>query len=268
MRKGVAGKYVTLLVVPHEDASNPRRVRLPVWLYRGGLVFIALVVVAPIVYVAVYYEVVARALQAGRLAEENRSLRRYQNKVQALEQSLVESRQLINQILAMAGLDSTRLTELYTGADPAPPEAGAPAGFEGDSPDLPPGSPIPDGLPAAGWISRGFSDVSGTKHNGVDLAMAEGTPVRATAFGVVTFAGLDAEYGNMIVLKNNDSIETVFGHNRQNLVTVGDTVYAGERIALSGNTGASSAPHLHYEVRIKGKAINPIKYFVYEDQIK
>jgi murein DD-endopeptidase MepM/ murein hydrolase activator NlpD len=130
---------------------------------------------------------------------------------------------------------------------------------------LPPSSPIPDGLPASGWISRGFSDIPGKAHPGIDVALSEGSPVFSTAFGTVTFAGLDEQYGYMIVMRNDDSIETVYGHNRENLVQVGDTVFAGQRIAHSGNTGQSSAPHLHYEIRIHGKAVNPIKYFVYED---
>ena len=98
--------------------------------------------------------------------------------------------------------------------------------------------------------------------------MPEGSPVFSTAFGVVTFADFDDEYGYMIIMRNDDSIETVYGHNRENLVQVGDTVFAGQRIAHSGNTGKSSAPHLHYEIRINNKAVNPIKYFLYEDQTR
>ena len=98
--------------------------------------------------------------------------------------------------------------------------------------------------------------------------MPEGTPVYATAFGEITFAGLDSQYGYMIIMHNDDSIETVFGHNSRNLVQLGDTVFAGQRIALSGNTGQSSAPHLHYEVRINSIPVNPIKYFVYENQTR
>ena len=87
----------------------------------------------------------------------------------------------------------------------------------------------------------------------------------STAFGEVTFAGWDDVYGYQVVVKNDDSIETVFGHNSKLLVQEGDTIFAGQEIALSGNTGKSSAPHLHYEIRIHGEAVNPIKYFVYEN---
>jgi murein DD-endopeptidase MepM/ murein hydrolase activator NlpD len=262
----VAKKYVTLLVVPNEDTDNPRRLRLPVWLYRSLLVYIALMVIAPVAYVAAYYEIVARAADAGRLAEENESLRRYQYKVQMLEQELMESRQLVTQITEMAGLDSATMADVYGESDSAIGDKQARMKSGNLSRTLPPSSPIPDGLPATGWISRGFSDIAGKKHPGVDLAMPEGSPVYSTAFGTVIYSGFDDEYGYMIIMRNDDSIETVYGHNSQNLVQVGDTVFAGQRIGLSGNTGQSSAPHLHYEIRINGKAVNPIKYFVYEDK--
>jgi murein DD-endopeptidase MepM/ murein hydrolase activator NlpD len=241
---------------------------MPLWLYRTLLAFIAVVLIAPIAYIAIYYEILARAADAGRLAEENESLRKYQYKVQILEQSLLETRQLMAQITSMAGLDSVLLAEEYNAGDSNPEIEKTRMSPGSISRSLPPSSPIPDGLPATGWISRGFSEIPAKKHHGVDLAMPEGSSVYATAFGTVTFAGLDAEYGYMIIMRNNDSIETVFGHNRKNLVQVGDTVFAGQRIAFSGNTGKSSAPHLHYEVRINHKPVNPIKYFVYENQTK
>jgi len=264
----VAAKYVTILVVPHNDTDNPRRLRMPIWLYRTLLVFIALVLVAPVIYIAIYYEVLARAADAGRLAEENESLRRYQYKVQILEESLLETRQLMAKITEMAGLDSILMADRYGLDDSMIAMEETHMSPGSISRTLPPDSPIPDGLPATGWISRGFSDIPGRKHPGIDMAMSEGTPVFATGFGTVTFAGLDSQYGYMIVMHNNDSIETVFGHNSRNLVQLGDTVFAGQRIALSGNTGQSSAPHLHYEIRVNSIPVNPIKYFVYEDQTR
>jgi len=253
------------MVVPHGDTSNPRRLKMPLWLYRALLVFLVVMLAAPIVYVAVYYEVLARAAEAGRLAEENESLRRYQYKVQILEQSLLETRLLIAQISEMAGLDSVLVAEFYGDDDStaAMPDMRMSPGSL--SRTLPPSSPIPDGLPGTGWITRGFSDIPGKKHHGVDLAMPEGTPVYATAFGTIESCTFDSIFGHMIIMRNDDSIQTVFGHNSKLLVQIGDTVFAGQKIALSGNTGQSSAPHLHYEIRIHGKPVNPVKYFVYEN---
>ena len=86
---------------------------MPVWLYRALLAFAALVLIAPVIYITVYYKVLARAADAGRLAEENESLRRYQYKVQILEQSLLETRQLMAQITEMAGLDSILMADQF-----------------------------------------------------------------------------------------------------------------------------------------------------------
>jgi murein DD-endopeptidase MepM/ murein hydrolase activator NlpD len=264
----VATKYVTLLVVPHEDTDNPRRIRMPVWMFRALIAFAAAMILAPIIYVLLYFETVERAAKARQLAEENETLRKYQYRVSVLESELWETRQLVAQITEMVGLDSLMIAALYVNQELPVSDDHGRVFTGGLSRTLPPDSPIPDGMPATGWISRGYSDIPGKAHLGVDLAMPEGSPVFATAFGAVTFADFDDEYGYMIIMRNNDSIETVYGHNRENLVQVGDTVFAGQRIAHSGNTGKSSAPHLHYEIRIHGKAINPIKYFVYEDQTK
>ncbi len=262
----MSGKYITFLVVP-DDENEPRRFRLPLWLYRVLFAFLILVILAPILYIAIYYEVLAKAAEADRLAEENESLRRYQYKVQILEQSLLETRQLMADIAAIAGLDSVLLADLYIESDTISTPDRKPR-LKSISRTLPPTSPIPDGLPATGWISRGFSDIPGKKHHGVDLALPEGTPVYSTAFGVVKFTGFDEIFGQTVILQNGDSIETVYGHNSKLLVREGDTVFAGQRIALSGNTGISSAPHLHYEIRVNEKAVNPIKYFIHENQTK
>lgn len=260
----MSGRYVTFLMVP-DDEGETRRAHLPVWLFRTLIIFLMLVLIAPIIYIGIYYEVLARAADAERLIEENESLRRYQYKVQILEQSLLETRQLMAEVAAMAGLDSLLLSEIYGEGEIAP------ASVDKMSPGrisrtLPPTSPIPDGLPVTGWISRGFSNIPGKKHRGIDLAIPVGTPVYSTAFGEVTFVGTDDVFGKMVIVRNNDSIETVYGHNSKFMVMVGDTIFAGQLIALSGNTGKSSAPHLHYEIRINNEAINPIKYFVYDDE--
>jgi len=76
--------------------------------------------------------------------------------------------------------------------------------------------------------------------------------------GIIEFSGFDETYGNMVVIKHNDTITSIYGHNKENLVKTGELVVAGARIALSGNTGKSTAPHLHYEVRINDVPVNPM----------
>ncbi len=258
-------KSITLMVIT-DDRREPKQYRMPLWLYRALQAIVVLSILAPIAYVILYYEVIARAADADRLLEENASLRRYQYKVEILEQSLLETQQMMAQVAEMAGLDSVLLGHLYTSEnEPAPPNDLV--NRRSLSRTLPPTSPIPDGLPATGWITQGFSEIPGKRHPGVDLALPVGAPVFSTAFGEVVEAGFDSVFGLTVVVRH-DSIETVYGHNSELLVQVGDTIFAGQRIALSGNSGISSAPHLHYEIRIHGIPINPMKFFVYENQTR
>jgi murein DD-endopeptidase MepM/ murein hydrolase activator NlpD len=95
---------------------------------------------------------------------------------------------------------------------------------------------------------------------GIDLAVSSGTPVIATADGVVTYAGWDSTFGWKVVLSHADDLETMYGHNDSLLVQIGDVKKFGETIAISGSTGVSTAPHVHYEIRRGGVPINPEDY--------
>jgi murein DD-endopeptidase MepM/ murein hydrolase activator NlpD len=98
-------------------------------------------------------------------------------------------------------------------------------------------------------------------HTGLDIAVPEGTEVHATADGVVVYAGNGGGYGLVVYLQHADGFMTVYGHNSKLLVAAGQTVQAGQTIALSGSTGYSTGPHVHYEVRYNGKIADPA-YFL------
>ncbi len=97
-------------------------------------------------------------------------------------------------------------------------------------------------------------------HEGVDIANDYGTPIQATAAGVVTFAGYSGGYGNLIEIDHGNGFVTRYGHNSVLLVTVGTKVNQGESIALMGSTGKSTGSHVHYEVRINGSPIDPMLF--------
>lgn len=97
-------------------------------------------------------------------------------------------------------------------------------------------------------------------HNGTDFAGAHGTNIYATADGVVTHAGWESGYGKMVKIRHAFGIETAYAHNSQILVRKGQRVSRGDHIADMGNTGRSTGTHLHYEVRVGGKPINPMIY--------
>ncbi len=85
--------------------------------------------------------------------------------------------------------------------------------------------------------------------------------MKATADGIVSYAGWSAGSGNTVVIEHGHGFSTAFAHNRQNLVRVGQKVRRGDAIALSGSTGLSTGPHVHYEIWKNGRHVNPNAYF-------
>jgi murein DD-endopeptidase MepM/ murein hydrolase activator NlpD len=97
-------------------------------------------------------------------------------------------------------------------------------------------------------------------HTGVDFASKRGTPVRATADGLVVFSGWRSGYGRLVEIRHMDGLVTRYAHNQKNLVKQGEMVEKGQTIARLGSTGRSTGPHVHFEVRVDGRAVNPLKY--------
>ena len=105
-----------------------------------------------------------------------------------------------------------------------------------------------------------FSHEGGQFHPGVDLTAGFGTPVRATADGVVRSADWNGGYGKLIVIDHGAGIQTLYAHLSRYAVVAGQEVRRGDVVAYSGGTGSTTAPHLHYEVRIGGNPVNPYRY--------
>jgi murein DD-endopeptidase MepM/ murein hydrolase activator NlpD len=97
-------------------------------------------------------------------------------------------------------------------------------------------------------------------HAGVDFAANTGTPVFAGKEGTVVTAGWMSGYGNTVVIDHGGALATLYAHNSQLLVSVGQTVTRGQKIALAGSTGNSTGPHVHFEVRVKGTPVDPMNY--------
>ncbi|ACE83749.1 M23 family metallopeptidase [Cellvibrio japonicus] len=97
-------------------------------------------------------------------------------------------------------------------------------------------------------------------HAGIDFAVREGTEVTSVAAGVVNWAGRHPEYGNLVEIKHGSGLVTRYAHNKSNQVKVGDVVKKGQVIALSGSTGRSTAPHVHFEVYKNGRVVDPASY--------
>jgi murein DD-endopeptidase MepM/ murein hydrolase activator NlpD len=115
--------------------------------------------------------------------------------------------------------------------------------------------------PVSGKVSSGFGMRRGAHHDGVDIPMPRGSPVRAAEAGRVIHSGGGLSgYGNTIILRHAGRLSTVYAHNKRNLVRVGDFVERGQIIAEVGRTGRASTHHLHFEVRRDGRAIDPLDY--------
>tara|TARA_B100001250_G_scaffold224480_1_gene192514 strand:- start:638 stop:1567 length:930 start_codon:yes stop_codon:yes gene_type:complete len=126
---------------------------------------------------------------------------------------------------------------------------------------IPSGSPTKDG-----WISSTYGKrldpISGKMqfHEGVDFAGTAGSSIESVASGLVTWSGYRYGYGNMVEINHGNGYQTRYAHHEKNLVVVGQKVDKGQVIALMGDTGRATGPHVHFEVVKNGKPINPIKY--------
>lgn len=112
-----------------------------------------------------------------------------------------------------------------------------------------------------GWRLSPFGD-NNEMHAGIDIASKMGTPVVAAADGQIVQSSLVGDYGNMVQIDHGNGITTIYGHNSELAVSVGQTVHKGQIISYVGSTGRSTGPHLHYEVRKNDAAINPWDYLV------
>lgn len=110
-----------------------------------------------------------------------------------------------------------------------------------------------------GWRIDPFTGKE-AMHEGVDFVVPAGTPVYASAGGVVEYAGMHPQFGNLVEIDHGNGVITRYAHNSKVLVQVGQMVKRGQKISLSGSTGRSTGPHMHFEVRYKGVAQNPVRF--------
>jgi len=279
-------RHYDFLIIP-EGSSKKVSFRLPFWKTWIILGLLALWSVVLIVSTVFYGKAVSELISGKSLRQENERLKEYNAKVVELERELQEYRRFAGRVAELAGiehpfpknqqqtetslasfqtegylLDEAEIDSTAKRADIAWMRSRRPlSGDEGEL-QLEPDSlrRIPKGQPIDGWITRGFSmkeNVSGGEHPGTDFAAKESTEVRVTADGTVSFVGWDDVYGNLAIVDHGNGYVTYYGHNSEILADSNSFVKRGEVIALSGNSGRSSAPHLHYEIRKDDIPIDP-----------
>lgn len=114
-------------------------------------------------------------------------------------------------------------------------------------------------LPVEGKVWSEYGLRNGRPHKGVDIGAKQGSPIYAVLDGTVVYSGVQGAYGNVVVIEHPDFVMTVYAHNEKNLVSVNEKVRQGQQIATVGATGNARGAHVHFEYRLKGKAINPRK---------
>ena len=244
-------RRLTLIIVPHGDLETKtfevsyRRLRLLAWSALAGLCIL-------VVMVAMWFSLAA---QAARVPPLKRELERFEServKVDSLAHLLAEVEGQYERVRQLLGADGAA-----AGQQPVLPELPAAGSAGQGGPD----GTIIDAWPLGtvrGFITRGLT--GDTDHTGLDIAVPQSTYVRAAGPGTVLEVGQDEIYGNFVRIGHGGELETLYGHASQLLVAKGDQVKRSQVIALSGNTGRSTAPHLHFEVREKGKPVDPQRY--------
>ena len=263
-------RNLSLIIVPH-DRGHSRTIKTSYFRLKVLAVLAALCLAAGVIILGHYVVLLKRSRDMARLEAENRDLREKVALIEDLNRRLESYEVYVKRINYLLGVG---MNEESQAASPA----GRPEGQAGDRESgveviaeenersilvhsLEGEIPSEWPLTRRGFITRGHME-SHTSHPGVDIAVPEGTPVRATASGLVSRVGWDTVYGNFIEVKHSEGYSTLYGHNSALLVQQGQWVRRGEIIAFSGNTGRSTAPHLHYEVRCKGVPVDPQPYML------
>jgi murein DD-endopeptidase MepM/ murein hydrolase activator NlpD len=245
-------------MVHRDGALASREVRLPLWLFRALTITVIVLSVVIVLSAALYAPIIRTAARVPGLNREVAQLREENDQVRYLAAALEQMEQQYEQVRTMLGGDVVPpRTRTYDAVVVQPLLARTPSAESpyGEGLSLPRHWP----LDVRGIVTRGTvsDNEEGERHTGIDIAVPMGTAIRASGGATVESAGWDPEYGLFVLLEHPEGYESMYGHASRLLAEVGDTVQAGEVIALSGSTGRSTAPHLHFEVLHEGQPIDP-----------
>ncbi|TKJ36933.1 hypothetical protein CEE37_14565 [candidate division LCP-89 bacterium B3_LCP] len=276
------GQKATILIVPDLEGT-PHTFKVSYLVLKIASVVIILGFVLFLVILFTWSELYQRANQAEFLALENQQYRAEHQRVAELEDRVKNLKIFENQIRRALGadleLEVTGTTYIPSDSNFSYSELAIPDGRlrrkdhtpfhvsgnakESTAPVFLQDFEVPSLWPVEGFISRGFEYnpvVPGLSHCGIDIVGKEGEVVKATAGGIVTWCGWSDVFGNLIVLAHSSGYFSVYGHNQVNLVKPRQFIDRGTPIALLGNTGQSSAPHLHFEIWLGSQPLDPIGF--------
>lgn len=247
-------RRLSFIVVPHgELRTRTFEVSYGVLLTLLGAGFLLLAVF--VVMMASWWFVAAQAARVPGLEEEVARLESERGQVAALARDLAEAEEQYERVRRLLGVEGAAQASREVALPPLRGDVagGAPA---------PEASAMPSSWPLsqAGFITQMREVTDGASHPGLDIAVPADTYIRASGPGTVVDAGLDEVYGRYILLDHGNGLESMYGHASRLFVEPGDLVEQDEVIALSGSTGRSTAPHLHFEIRKDGQAVDPLTY--------
>jgi murein DD-endopeptidase MepM/ murein hydrolase activator NlpD len=271
-----------LLVIP-DGESNIRQFRLPRGVVLAAIGLVAALIIYAVIETFMFWSVARKAAEVEPLKQKVQTLENANGELSRMGAELTRLRtfekQLKRALTGQSGdsLITAPLTSLRSLGDEfgLMPEKTA-MGKASEAVQALDGTPQQDAVfsytaadlptqpPIRGYVTRNFSQAGPRQsitHHGIDIAAKQGTTILAAADGLVVFSDWTYDYGNMIVLSHRSGFATFYGHNQTLLVKSGERVQQGQPIALLGNSGKSSAPHLHFEVWSDGEPIDPMTLF-------
>ena len=245
-------KKYTLLLIP-DDESTTKSFRISKNLIRSFIILISIILIGLIILIV---KIVPSLNQYDIINQKYNKLAQERMKVVELADGLKRIRQMDKFVRKSLGAEFnfSKKPEIMDSVLMLIPDDN----FISFSDNIPSVAPI------EGFISQRMENkfsMIDNLHNGIDLVAKKGTPIKASASGLVVFSGWTYEMGNQIIIFHGDGYFTHYGHNQQNLKIQLDIVKRGEIIGLVGNSGISSGPHLHFEIWKDKKSIDPLIYF-------
>lgn len=247
-------RYLTLMLVP-DRGQESRTLRLSYGVLRVLAGVTAALALALTLIAGSWWYLAARAARANELEAQVAALEAERERIQELGRQLEGIERQYGRIRDLFGTTPAEvpsdvwLPPPTTGRRPSAPRTTATA-------SLPTSWPLTE----RGFVTQGLLDAPGPdgSHPGLDIAVPTDSYIRAAGAGTVVDVGDDPVYGFFVVLDHGEGYTTLYGHASLNLVSRGQRVRRNEVIALSGSTGRSTAPHLHFEILLNGEAVDPL----------
>jgi murein DD-endopeptidase MepM/ murein hydrolase activator NlpD len=258
MKKRKRSRSVTLLI-QRDGTTKTRTIRMPVWSVKLGAWVLGAVALLLLLITALYGPLVRAAARVPGMERELARLRAENTRVRELSAAVDSAESRYAQVRQMMGGGIVRDPVSKSSELPiAPPIRARLAAMV--VPDSGISAPKHWPLDESGYITRGQVKAGGRDeaHPGIDIAVAIGNLVRASGGATVAQAGEDPEYGLYVLLDHPDGYQSMYGHLSRSLVAPGARVVPGQVIGLTGNTGRSTAPHLHFEIRLRGQSLDPL----------